>query len=151
MHIHPAEGGRVTNGEKDNISPETQEPSPSGTDSETTRKNYYQGDKCDLGFDSEKGLKCPKAKKHKLKSPIPQVNRILEMLENNTMVSKQGVEDPLEPSPLPKEKPKKHSSLCHKTCGGYQTYIEHINWYQKAKALGHLSNTGYTSSCTLAN
>ena len=57
MHIHPAEGGTVTNGEKDKVSPETQETSLPATDSETTRKDYYQGDECDLGFDSEKGLK----------------------------------------------------------------------------------------------
>ena len=67
------------------------------------------------------------------------------------MVSKQVVEEPLEPSPLPKEKPKKYSTLCHKTCGGHQTYIEHMNWYEKVKALGHHPNTGHTSSCTVAD
>ena len=136
----------MTNGEKDNVPPETLESSLPDTYSETTRKDYYQCDECDLGFDSEKGLKSHKTKKHKLTlSPIPQVDGILEMNENNSMVSKQVLEEPLEPSPLLKEKPKKYSTPCHKTCGGHQTYIEHMNWYEKAKALGHLLNTGHTS------
>ena len=147
----------VKSGEQDNIPLETLEPSLAG--SEGTGKENYQCDECDSRFDSEKGLKCHMSKKHKLTfSPIPEVDGLSEIgMDNNQVVSTKVVKEPLdkELSPLPKENPKKHSTICYNkngiTCGGHHTFKEHMEWYHRVKASCRLPHSWHTSSCTVAD
>jgi hypothetical protein len=149
----------VTNGEKDNVPPETLEPSLDG--SETTGTEDYQCDECTLRFKNEKGLKCHVSKKHKLTlSPIPQVDGHSEMSKDNSQgssIDKEVVKKPLEEELclLPKENPKKYSVICYNkngiSCGGHHTLNEHMEWYHKVQASCRLPHSWHTSSCTVAD
>ena len=99
------------------------------------------------------------SKIHKLTfSPIPQVDRLSKMsMDNNQVVSTKGVKEPLhkELSILPKETPKKHSTICYNKngikCGGHPTLNKHMEWCHRVKASCCLPHLWHTSSCTVAD
>ena len=97
------------------------------------------------------------SKRHMLTfSPIPQVDGLSEMsMDNNQVVSTKGVKEPLhkELSILPKETPKKHSTIRYNkngiTCGGHHTLNKYMEWSHRVKASCCLPHLWHTSSCTV--